>query len=169
MIVCSVVPYSQAARPPCCSPPVREYVSPSEASRQRDTDRWRRQVTRLPRPFPQYPPLTLRYGTMRLLCCASGVANTGQRPWGSARTFDIIVLTGRGWGPHLLPSTPNSQAVFASKSIPQQRLTYILNVSRSLSCCFSRCRRRAKIREQTGEGYCQAFRGRHPRVGPVAF
>ena len=77
--------------------PAWEYASPSAANRRRDTDRWRRQLTRLPRPFPQYPPLTLRYGMTRLLRCASGAACAGQWSWVPARTFDVIVLTGQRW------------------------------------------------------------------------
>ena len=33
--------------------------------RRRDTNRRWRQVTKLPGPFPQHPPLTLRYGYLR--------------------------------------------------------------------------------------------------------
>ena len=33
--------------------------------RRRDTNRRWRQVTKLPRPFPQYPPFILRYGFLR--------------------------------------------------------------------------------------------------------
>ena len=78
---------------PTAHPRHREYASPLAANRRRNTDRWRRQLTKLPRPFPQYPPLTLRYGMMRLLHCASGAACAGQWPWVPARTFDVIVLT----------------------------------------------------------------------------
>ncbi len=46
--------------------------------RRRDTSRRRRQLTKLPGPIPQNPPLTLRYGCLRLSCHASGVTNTGQ-------------------------------------------------------------------------------------------
>ena len=35
--------------------------------RRRDTDRRWRQVTKLPRPFPQYLPFTLRYGSLRCI------------------------------------------------------------------------------------------------------
>ena len=35
--------------------------------RRRDTNRRWRQVTKLPRPFPQYLPFTLRYGCLRCL------------------------------------------------------------------------------------------------------
>ena len=117
----NLLPYSQAARPPYCSPPAREYASPPAANWRRDTDRWWRQLTRLPRPFPQYPPLTLRYGTMRLLCCASGAACAGQWPWVPARTFDVIVLTEQRYALtpslHLCPAgSPCVQSHAAAKS-----------------------------------------------------
>ena len=97
----------------------REYASPLATNQRRDTDRWRRQLTTLPKPFPQYPPLTLRYGIMRLLHCASGVACAGQWLRGSARTFDVTVLTESGGcaSPPSLHPTP--QAVYASKAMPQ--------------------------------------------------
>ena len=57
-----LVPYCQAAGLPYCSPPAREYPSRLRLHKRHDTDsRWR-QVTKLPRPCPQYPPFTLRYG-----------------------------------------------------------------------------------------------------------
>ena len=34
-------------------------------ARRRDTSRWWRQLTKLPRPIPQYLPFTLRYGSLR--------------------------------------------------------------------------------------------------------
>ncbi|MDE7246159.1 MAG: hypothetical protein K2O18_19605 [Oscillospiraceae bacterium] len=34
---------------------------------QRDTNGWWRQLTGLPRPFPQYPPFNLRYGILRCI------------------------------------------------------------------------------------------------------
>lgn len=99
-----LVPYSQAAGPPYCSFPAREYASPPAANWRRDTDRWWRHLTKLPRPFPQYPPLTLRYGIVRLLRCASGAACAGQWPWVPARAFDMIVLTEQRVRSHLLPA-----------------------------------------------------------------
>lgn len=93
---------------PTAHPRHREYASPLATNQRRDTDRRRRQLTRLPKPFPQYPPFTLRYGMMRLLRRASGAVCAGQWPWGSARTFDVIVLTERGMRPHLLPLHPHS-------------------------------------------------------------
>ncbi len=137
----NLLPYSQAAGPPYCSPPAWAYASPPAANWRRDTDRWWRQLTRLPRPFPQYPPLTLRYGTMRLLCCASGAACAGQWPWVPARTFDVIVLTEQRYALTPPPCISVPQAVHASKAMPQQSLTCILTMSGSLSHCLSRCRR----------------------------
>ena len=148
------VPYSQAARPPYTSPPAREYASPPAADRRRDTDRWRRQLTRLPKPFPQYPPLTLRYGMMRLLRCASGAARAGQWLQGPARTFDMIVLTERGCGFTSSPAIPVPQAVHASKAIPQQSLICILIMSGSLSHCLSRYKGDRAVRERIGAGCC---------------
>ena len=124
---------------PTAHPGTWEYASPPAANRRRDTDRWRRQLTKLPRPFPQYPPLTLRYGMMRLLRCASGAACAGQWLWGPARTFDMIVLTEQRMRPRLLSYIPVPQAVLASIAIPQQSLTCILTMSGSLSHCLSRC------------------------------
>lgn len=150
----AAVPYFQAAGPPCCSPPAREYASPPAANWRRDTDRWRRQLTRLPRPFPQYPPLTLRYGMTRLLRCASGAACAGQWSWVPARTFDVIVLTGQRWDFHPLSCISVPQAVKASKAMPQQSLTCILTMSGSLSRCLSRCKEGRAVRERTGAGCC---------------
>ena len=57
-------------------PPAREYVSPPLAWR-RDTGRRWRQLTKLPRPFPQYPPFILRYGYVR---CAHIWRRCQRRP-----------------------------------------------------------------------------------------
>ena len=124
---------------PTAHPRHGEYASPLATNQRRDTDRRRRQLTRLPRPFPQYPPFTLRYGIMRLLRYASGAAYAGQWTWGSARTFDMIVLTERETRPRLLSCVPTPQAVYASKTMPQQSLTCIPIISGSLSHCLSRC------------------------------
>ena len=55
--------------------------------------------------IPTVSPLTLRYGTMRLLRCASGVACAGQWPWVPARTFDVIVLTEQRYALTPLPAS----------------------------------------------------------------
>lgn len=44
---------------------------------------------------PTVSPFDPAVREMRLLCCASGVANTGQRLWSTARAFDVIVLMKR--------------------------------------------------------------------------
>ena len=63
-------------------------------ARRRDTSRRWRQVTKLPRPFPQYLPFTLRYGCLRCLPRLRRYQRRTSRP-GVARTFDVIALTGR--------------------------------------------------------------------------
>lgn len=60
----------------------------------RDTNRRWRQVTKLPRPFPQYLPFTLRYGSLRCVPRLRRCHTPDSRP-GVARTFDVIALTGR--------------------------------------------------------------------------
>ena len=44
-------------------------ICKSAMVRRRDTNRWWQQVTvpNLPKPIPQYPPLTLRYGYLRCI------------------------------------------------------------------------------------------------------
>lgn len=106
------------------------------AARRRDTDRRRRQVTKLPRPIPQYLPFTLRYGCLRciprLRRCHAPDSHAGI-----TRAFDVIGLTGRDRGFH-----PLSLALAAGSPgagwLMQDAITYILTMNRSLSCCFSR-------------------------------
>ena len=82
-----LVPYCQAAGLPYCSPPAREYPSRLRLHKRHDTDsRWR-QVTKLPRPCPQYPPFTLRYGNMLVLLywrlmAVPALPHAGHRPSG---------------------------------------------------------------------------------------
>ncbi len=64
---------------------------------QRDTNRWRRQVTKLPIPIPQYLPFTLRYGFLRCIPRLRR-CHTPDSHAGVARAFDVIGLTGRGRG-----------------------------------------------------------------------
>lgn len=86
---------------------------------------------------PTVSPFDPAVREMRLLCCASGVANTGQWLWSSARAFDVIVLMEQRC--NLTSSfTFVPQAVLASMTMPQQRHAYILTMSRSLSCCLPR-------------------------------
>ena len=42
-------------------------VCKSATARRRDTSRRWRQLTKLPRPIPQYLPFTLRYGSLRYI------------------------------------------------------------------------------------------------------
>lgn len=95
-----LVPYYQAAGLPYCSPPAREYPSPSAAYRRRDTDSRRRQVTKLPKPCPQYPPFTLENGRVRFFPImgyrvAGAATHWLYVHWIVARTFEIILLTDR--------------------------------------------------------------------------
>lgn len=102
----------------------------------RDTDRRRRQLTKLPIPVPQYLPFTLRYGCLRciprLRRCHAPDSHAGI-----ARAFDVIGLTGRGRGFHPL-SLSLAAGSRGVEWLMQDAVTYILTMSRSLSCCFSR-------------------------------
>ena len=94
-----LVPYCQAAGLPYCSPPAREYPSRLRLHKRHDTDsRWR-QVTKLPRPCPQYPPFTLRYGNnwFSLLAAHGGPGAATRRSQAlrvAARAFEIILFDG---------------------------------------------------------------------------
>ena len=103
----------------------------------RDTDKRRRQLTKLPIPIPQYLPFTLRYGRLRSLPrlrrCHAPDSHAGI-----ARAFDTIGLTGRDRGkspPLSLSLTAGSRGV---EWLMQDAITYILTMNRSLSCCFSK-------------------------------
>lgn len=105
--------------------------------RRRDTDGWWRQVTKLPRPIPQYPPFTLRYGFVRLLRRACGVTSAVQLEQGAARTFDAIVLTdGGGDAPRRRP-----QAVLASVPAMQRMLLLAYRYEREPVPLFFKVRR----------------------------
>ena len=56
------------------------------AAHRRDTDKRRRQVTKLPKPIPQYLPFTLRYG----FCSASRVYGAAKRR--TAMPFSLVPL-----------------------------------------------------------------------------
>ena len=118
-----LVPYYQAAGLPYCSPPAREYPSRLRLHKRHDTDsRWR-QVTKLPRPCPQYPPFTLRYGNMLVLLDLAAHGGSGaamrrlQALRVAARAFEVILFDRniRGGREKLLPSLshPYPQAVIA--------------------------------------------------------
>ena len=91
---------------------------PLTVNKRHDTDgRWR-QMTKLPRPCPQYPPFTLRYGNMTGPSFAGGSwrfrhyhcrSQTLRVP---ARAFDVILSTGQDREDHLLV-LPGPQAVVA--------------------------------------------------------
>ena len=97
-----LVPYYQATGSPCFSPPAREYPSRLRLHKRHDTDsRWR-QVTKLPRPCPQYPPFTLRYGKMLVLLKLAAHGDPGAATRRSqalrvaARAFEVILFDGAG-------------------------------------------------------------------------
>lgn len=97
-----LVPYCQAAGLPYCSPPAREYPSRLRLHKRHDTNgRWR-QVTKLPRPCPQYPPFTLRYGNMLVLLKLAAHGGPGAATRRSqalrvaARAFEVILFDGAG-------------------------------------------------------------------------
>lgn len=96
------MPYYQAAGLPYCSPPAREYPSRLRLHKRHDTNgRWR-QVTKLPRPCPQYPPFTLRYGNMLVLLKLAAHGGPGAATRRSqalrvaARAFEVILFDGAG-------------------------------------------------------------------------
>ena len=151
--ICAVLSGSMTALLPT---PGTGVCKPGAAHR-RDTGRRRRQLTKLPIPVPQYLPFTLRYGCLRciprLRRCHAPDSHAGI-----ARAFDVIGLTGKGRGFHPL----SLSLVAGSRGVEwlmQDAVTYILTMSRCLSCCFSRCNG-SMLREQTGEEYCQSWRGR---------
>ena len=114
-------------------------VCKPSTARWRDTNRRRRQLTKLPIPIPQYLPFTLRYGCLRriprLRRCHAPDSHAGI-----ARAFDVIGLTGRGRGFHPL-SLSLAAGSRGVEWLMQDAVTYILTMSRSLSCCFSRFNR----------------------------
>lgn len=59
IILCTV--FRDGMTAPLLSPGTGIFKPPM-VGRRHDTDRRWRQLTKLPRPFPQYPPFTLRYG-----------------------------------------------------------------------------------------------------------
>lgn len=115
----------------------------------RDTNRRRRQVTKLPIPVPQYLPFTLRYGCLRCIPRLRRCHAPGSHA-GIARAFDVIGLTGRGRGFHPL-SLSLAAGSRGVEWLMQDAVTYILSMSRSLSCCFSRFNRYSgsKLTENT--------------------
>ena len=86
--------------------------------RWRDTNRRWRQLTKLPRPFPQYPPFILRYGFFAVHPASMALPAPDSHP-GVARTFDAIVLTGRRTGFTPFRSASGPQAVLAIEWLMQ--------------------------------------------------
>ena len=83
----TLVLYCRATGLPYCPPPAREYPSRLRLHKRHDTDsRWR-QVTKLPRPCPPYPPFTLGYGNNWFsfywrLMAVPALPYAGHRPFG---------------------------------------------------------------------------------------
>ena len=75
-------------------------------------------MTKLPRPCPQYPPFTLRYGNMLVLLDLAAHGGSGaamrrlQALRVAARAFDVIFMT--DWNRENIPSLSCPQAVIAS-------------------------------------------------------
>ena len=72
---------------PTAHPRHGEYSSRLRLHKRHDTDGRRRQLTKLPKPCPQYPPFTLRYGYMLVLPASQLMAipalpAPGYRPFG---------------------------------------------------------------------------------------
>ena len=71
---------------------------PPMVSRHHDTDRRWRQLTKLPWPFPQYPPFTLRYGKSAWFSPSGGSWRSRHYQYliqsfrFTARTLDTILL-----------------------------------------------------------------------------
>ena len=117
------------------------------AYRQRDTDRWRRQVTRLPRPIPQYPPLTLRYGKVRLLHCALVATHTSQQALRSARAFEY---GSEHWRLCLrFLDAVSMQTVFASKTCTTAELDLHTESKQELALLFVKVQRGIILRPYT--------------------
>ena len=112
---------------PTAHPRHMEYASQFAAQTTRDTIRRRRQVTKLPRPFPQYPPLSQRYRFLRMRCCvlALPMPFTGQGALGLR--CDRGRMTS---GMSSFLAGRHSQAFFASALCRSNAVTCILNMNR---------------------------------------
>lgn len=77
---------------PTAHPRHGEYSSRLRLHKRHDTDGRRRQLTKLPKPCPQYPPFTLRYGYMLVLP--------------ASRLMAIPTLPAPGYRPFGLPLVP---------------------------------------------------------------
>ena len=86
--------------------------------RRHDTNRRWRQVTKLPKPIPQYPPFILRYGFFVVHPATAALPAPDSHP-DVARAFDAIVLTGRRTGFTSFRFVPGPQAVLAIEWLMQ--------------------------------------------------
>ena len=133
-------------------------VCKPNTARWRDTDRRRRQLTKLPIPVPQYLPFTLRYGCLRciprLRRCHAPDSHAGI-----ARAFDVIGLTGRGRGfhppPFAVPGRRQSWRGMADAGCNRLHTDY----EQEFVLLFFKIQW-VMLREQTGGEYCQSWRGR---------
>lgn len=122
------MPYYQTTGLSYCSPPA--YTSqtiltglgifkPLMVCKRHDTDGRRRQLTKLPRPYPQYPPFTLRYGNAFWFSLSGGSWRFRHHQCRlqplriTTRAFDAILLTGK----HRFKPWLSPQAVIASASV----------------------------------------------------
>lgn len=102
------MPYYQTTGLSYCPPPAHTgqtvltglgISKPLTVDKRHDTDSRRRQLTRLPRPCPQYPPFTLRYGNPFWSSRSGGSWRFRHyqcrlQPLRiTARAFDVILLT----------------------------------------------------------------------------
>ena len=153
-----LVPYCQAAGLPYCSPPAREYPSRLRLHKRHDTNgRWR-QVTKLPRPCPQYPPFTLRYGNMLVLLKLAAHGDPGAATRRSqalrvaARAFEVILFDGAGQAgrekylPSLILPTPagshRARAWAACFTAPHSRRNLNTGYEQGFTLLFSNVRKR---------------------------
>lgn len=141
---CFPVPYYQTTRLPYCSPPVlcptyagQGISKPLMVGKRHDTDsRWR-QLTKLPRPCPQYPPFTLGNGIFwfslrRIMAVPASPQCRLQTLRVIARAFDVILLTGQLWKQSCRPThlpqavTAPAPGLLAVCTAPLSRETRIL-------------------------------------------
>ena len=102
--------------PAQCPAYARQGISkPLMVGKRHDTDgRWR-QVTKLPRPCPQYPPFTLGNGIFwfsrqRIMAVPASPQCRLQTLRVTARAFDVILLTGSYGNGHAVPCASRRQS-----------------------------------------------------------
>ena len=156
-----LVPYCQAAGLPYCSPPAREYPSRLRLHKRHDTNgRWR-QVTKLPRPCPQYPPFTLRYGNMLVLLywrlmAVPALPRAGHRPSGLPLVpLKSSCLTGqaRQEGKKQLPSLIRPAPAGSHRA-------------RAWAACFTAPHSRRNLNTGYEQGFTLLFSNVHKREQP---